>query len=301
MIAHVLATLAFFAQTESPPGVTVKVEPVGGLAIGEPVSWRVLVDDPGRPGAAELVESPVLDLEWALDEGPRPLDTGNFGAEWTLLPLEGGELRTPEIVLRFESGGEDLVVPSAVIDVPHALAEGEDDPRDLPGFRTVEDRGIGDPRFALAILAAGLLVPLVVLGFVLVRRRRSRSSDAPPEPVAPEEQIRALDPAADPVGSTARLVPLFRRAVEARLATNRSALTDEEWAAWIEAGSTGETSSDGHALEQRLRERSARLVSTMAAVRYGGGAPTRFAAEEAKREALEVAEAPGWTASEVSE
>ena len=290
MIAPLLLAAVLCVQEEPPSGVTATVEPVEGLAIGQPVIWRILVDDPERDGAATWVEAPKFDLEWALDEGPRSVDGGNFGAEWTLLPLEGGELRTPEVVLRFSDGAE-LIVPPAVIDVPHALVDGEDEPRDLPGFREVEDRRIGDPTVALAALSAVLIIPLTLLGVVAIRRRRARSAPADGEPLDPVDEIRRLEPSNDPTGSMVRLAPLVRRSVEARIETSRSSLTDEEWAAWFEAG-------EGNA---ELRARAAKLVLASTAVRFGGGAPTRFAAEDAKREALEIVESPEWSTAEAAQ
>lgn len=287
------------AAQETDAGAALGVEPIvtltpveadaGEPAIGSQMVWRVIVDDSERSGG-ELVESPKFELEWALVDGPRSVPehlTGgpvDFAAEWTLLPLEGGELSTPEVLFVFKDGTE-LRIPRVTVTLAHALGEEEDTYRPMPGFRDVDDRGVGNPRTALAVLIALFCLPLALFGVVRLRRRTTETGGSGDVETA-VQAMESLDPKVDPVGTMARLAPLLRRAVEERLESSRPAATDEEWAAWIEEGADGAS--------QETRCETGALMRVLTEVRFGGSAPTRFAAEEAKSKAIALVASPFW-------
>ncbi|MEM8712701.1 MAG: hypothetical protein AAGG01_17255, partial [Planctomycetota bacterium] len=80
------------------------------VAVGEPVVWTVLVDDPARVGAT--LSEFELGLEWALLEGPEDViqpgvprsERPDVHMRWTLLPLSSGALTVPAITATFEDG-----------------------------------------------------------------------------------------------------------------------------------------------------------------------------------------------------
>lgn len=74
----------------------------------------------------------------------------------------------------------------------------------------------------------------------------------------------------------------MRLLTDAARGVDDGASTDEEWA--------GRVRADG-SVPADLAERAGALVLESSAVRYGGGAPTAFAAREAKERAEELADA----------
>ncbi|MEM9800552.1 MAG: hypothetical protein AAGA20_09510 [Planctomycetota bacterium] len=245
--------------------------------VGEPLVWAIELDGAGAK-AAKPPRSVDLDVGWSLVDGPRVRVDPSLPAderpdarfEWTVLALESGELATPEVTFTLP-GGEEVVAPAATIAIPSALGEGEDAPRPLAGFREADDRRVGDPRVALAVLAALFVVPLAAV--LIVRRRRRPARPAPERPApTPREQIAALDAAADPAAAMSALGPLVRRAVDARRGVDLAARTDDEWA--TETESVDDLAGDAASA-------AADLVRELAVVRFSGIAPTTFAAREA--------------------
>lgn len=259
-------------------------------AVGESVVWTVRVDDRSRAGA-ELSEF-EFGVEWALLEGPEDVVEPGVARSgrpdilrrWTLLPLVGGALGTPEFTVSFDDG-EVFPVPPATIEIAAALGENEDAPRPFEGFREAPDRRVGNA--STALLALGALV-LAMVGLVVWRKTRRAGGAAPvraeESPLDLMHSLRErLESGAEPPASVmAALGPLFRRAFDRPLEENererRSALTDDAWAGETDAARPG-------------GEDAARLVSELSAYRYGGGLPTSFAAKDALERATTLARA----------
>ena len=251
--------------------------------VGTPILWRISVDHPLHSGASLRVPA-NLGLSWQLIEELRngPTDGAADGAsprdlvfEALLMPLEGGELSVPQVTVTFESGFE-LPIAAKSVRVLASLAESEDAPRPAPGFRDVEDRTVGNP--ASALTAAGILLGMVLGGYLVLRlRRRATAAAGQARARTPGQAIAALDPSIDPRGTMAALTPHLRHAMEALRGESQSALTDSEWAVWMREAK-GE-----HAA---MRSEAADLVDDLVEVRFGGGDPTTFAAKEAHTKAL---------------
>lgn len=253
--------------------------------IGTELLWEVVVDDPARSDARDFGvdvngdgEPDGYDLAWELLESKVSTESDvDYAKTVRLMPLEGGTLAVPPFGVRF-SDGEEVIVEPIQVEVLPELAEDEDAPRPAPGFRDVEERGgLGDPRVALAALAALLLIPLVALGFL----RRGRRSSGGAEDVGPSvaQRLADLDPALEPRTAVSALGPLVRLAAEQAAGQRRPAATDGEWASWIRG-------LDG--LEESLREDSARLVEEAGELRFRGDVPTSIAAKDLHGRATEL-------------
>ncbi len=259
----------------------------GAIGVGTALTWRVTIDDPSLDGAT--LPDPELGVEWAVVDGPRDIIDGatpksqrpDLVVEWSLLPLTGGTLTTPSLTATL--GGEaTVVVPASTVEVVPSLAETEEAPRPLLGFREAPDRRVGDPRAALLALLGILAVGIgLLLWRRSVKRKRSHIPAHAPE-LSAMEQLRGLDPGASAPGQTmASLAPIFRRAFDEGLPlserTRRSSLTDDAWGDEVKA-MTGDAGAE-----------AARLLTELSGYRYGGGEPTSFAVKDALKRATELA------------
>lgn len=315
MIASAAILIALFVcapQTDAVVGSAV-LSPVSGSSIstsnsgsdsgsdvaariGRPLHFTVTLR--GKSAEDAKLASDALDLgyAWSVVDGPRDVvdlslttaSRGDRRLQWTIIALESGRAATPPVDFKL-TGGDVVVVPAATIEVLPELAEGEDAPRPLRGFRAVEDRRIGDPRLVLAAMALLLVLPFLIVGFVRYRRRPRSGSTTTPE-VTPREAIDALDAAGDPRGTMSALGPLVRRALDSTRGRDDASLTDAEWTAALQA-------SEG--LLEEDRRAATELVHELSAVRFGGGDPTSFAAKDAVERARRLA-ALSVDASEVS-
>ncbi|MEL6903993.1 MAG: hypothetical protein AAFP22_01220 [Planctomycetota bacterium] len=238
------------------------------------VRGAALVETPDFGYALEVVESAAASTPATLGEAR----TDRF--EWTLRVLAGGTLVGPDVALdvRGAAGSGSATVPGATLELPAALQEGEDEPRPLPPFPEPADRAVGDPGLSLLLGALALVLPFALWFAVRARRRGPRAEPAPNEP-RPEERLAQLVPDADPAAAIGALPPLVRAIVDAHRGAEADAATDEEWADAVAADAS---------LAPDARAGLAALVREASAVRYGGGAPTVFAARDAKARAEDL-------------
>ncbi|MEM7308189.1 MAG: hypothetical protein AAF682_16030 [Planctomycetota bacterium] len=255
------------------------VEPLS-VAVGEPLEVVLELRHPA--GLRPRAEEPLLDPSspWVFlehrGEPPRP-----DGAElertvlvWKLLCLSPGEAVDPPALfysVRTPGGGRLMEVDAAPVPVTGLLAEGEDAPRPIAGLRTLEEPPPAPSPWPL--LGGGAALACLCVGLALiVRSRRLRGPKLAPAPALAQriEALRGLS-----LGERARqyeLTRLVREALDERSGTDRSGLTDEEWARAI--------SADGGLSEPSLRAAS-ELFEQAARTKYAGEMPTGWAVDEA--------------------
>ena len=249
---------------------------------------RVMLDAPEDGIADNFGENWVLLKERQVLRLPLGDGSGRVltQARWRLFALEPGEFQLPSV-------GADAVAPAAVQRIEPALArlqvrgellEGEDQARDLLGFReppTVAEGPLGTLLLWGIGLGLGLLLLLSVLFVRWIRRRgRSAQPEAGPDPLA---QLASLDPTDDERVRELHysLSKWTRLALDERHHTQRVGLSDEQWiAACREQG----------VLAPEIIERTEQLLATCAGVKYGAGQPTRWAATETWKEAQAICE-----------
>ncbi len=257
-----------------------------GAQIGRPLHFTITLAGKGAAGAKLASDALELGYAWSVVDGPRDAvdlslpaaNRADVRLQWTIIALESGSAATPPVDFKL-SGGEVVVVPAATIEILPELAEAEDAPRPLRGFRDVEDRRLGDPRLVLAAMALLLALPFLIIGFVRYRRR-PRPGGATAHEVTPQQAIDALDAAGDPRGTMSALGPLLRRALDGTRGCDDASLTDAEWTAALQA-------SEGFLEEDRRA--ATELVHELSTVRFGGGDPTSFAAKDAVERARRLA------------
>ena len=270
------------------------------VVIGEPFDLYVDVVHPSeqrvfldRPAEGEeeslgdawitLAERRVLQLPLA-DEPGRSLTQ----ARWRFLALEPGEHELPTV-------GADLILGGAVerleagtfrLRVLPELAEGEDEPRPLTGFREPPEP-VASPLRRWGLFTVALLFLLGARTLLRLARRiagADRRETAGSGPT-PRERLAVLEARDGEERETFyTLSRVVREALDAE-ATEPEALdglTDEEWVA-RRRGRNG--------LAPERIERAAQLRATCVGVKYGARRPTRFAVEEALREARELCRA----------
>lgn len=282
----------------STPEASAWVQP-DRVAIGEPFTLsldiltgpeqRVLLDDPEG-------ESDDFGLGFAVVE-PRRLVRLPAGdaegrvltqARWRLVALEPGvlELTAPGADVFLDGTALRLEPSTTTIEVRPELAEGEDSPRPLAGFR--------EPPADVPRRWRGVLLLLVALGGVLVLglglgavaaatgRRRAAVAGRPPTPL---ERLAALDPADEAACSELHheLARCVREALDQAAGVSLAGLTDEEWLARHEGLLR---------IEPSRLERAGRLLEACASVKYAGAGATRFATEERLAEARSLCDVP---------
>lgn len=247
------------------PAPAWRVEPTD-VQLGQPITCTLEVPH----GGGATLEAPELELDygWAVIAGPEEQVLG-WGTRfsWSLLALEAGARELPGVELQL-GGGERTLVPPASVQVAGALAAGEDAPRSLPGFRSVEERTSQvRPRHLFWI---ALALGLCVLTGLALRRRTSkpRAREEPSE----LERFQGLEPSLE-LPLAIQLAELLRAAAERRANLDEplEGLTDEEWvAALTRLGALdGEASTELDALLSVCRD-----------IKFAGARPTRFAIEE---------------------
>jgi hypothetical protein len=253
------------------------------LNVEHPDEQRVLLDLP-EAGAEETFGD-----AWVLLEPRRVLrlplanepERSLTQARWRLFALEPGE---HELV----SVGADCLLAGAVqrlepqpaaLRVHGELAEGEDLARPPLSFREAPVLA-GAPRRSLLLGLAALLLLLGArwwLGALrrLLRRRPGQALQAPPTPL---ERLAAVDPAREGGEREAYVVlsRCLREALDGEGGERLDGLTDEEWL-------LARRERNGLAPERLLRV--AELLATSERVKYGAERPTRWAIEQALKEA----------------
>lgn len=281
------------SNAPSPSGSRAVLVPEPASAeIGQPIEWLL---DVVHPSALKVV-FPAKDAEdrrWAplgertVARSADPSDPKlvHTTARWTAMALEPGELAPPPLVLELAGGAatESLTVTGLPVHVAKALAEGEDAPRPLLGFRALPP-GLEPAR--RAPVALFVVLGALVLGGVafLVVRRKKPALVAAPTPLADLDALaRAF--AADPNSGRARvyeLSRLVRGAVDAFLAVDRSGRTDDDWVRAIESDER---------VPLGVRSTCARLLAAAERVKYAQETPTRFAVDEFMTDARSALEA----------
>jgi len=286
MIAFLLLVLAADVRA------TLAAEPARA-EVGEPVVLSLVVErpssvaveapkiEPGVLGSWMFVESLGLRREAQRDAPGTVVET----TSWRAFALEGGAA-LPPIEVSFTADGEvqKIVAAAGTVDVPHALAEGEDAARPHKGFRELVVWADGGSRLALAGIAfASVLVALVALW--IVRRRKRRVVPATgPSPAALLAQIAgaARDDSSANRDVLYEVTRIVRAAVDAHVGEVRAARTDAEWLALVAADAR---------VPEGARSASKRLLERAEQVKYAGVNPTRFATDEALLDARAIVEA----------
>lgn len=248
--------------------------------IGEPLAWTLrATHDRGRRVLARDLDL-ALDDSWVVVEGPaaraRRLASGETLTEvrWTVLSLEPRASHVAALEVPFDVGPAGSV-EGEPFTVLGELAEGEDAPRPLPGFHTVEERtGPVRPRH---LGAGAALFAVLAGGWLFARRGRARAEPEPTE----LERFAGLDRTGrdDPARVRAlmyELSALLRIAAERRLGESLAARSDEEWVAAARASGR---------LPDALVDELERVLAECAAVKYAGARPTRFAVDDVLRRA----------------
>ncbi len=290
----VLASLAAAAASTPAQGAGVEarwvVEP-RNPELGEPSTWTLVLGRPRDVEVRAVNEDLELDDTWVLLAETRPValpdpvdpDRVVVRRAWEVASLEPGLRELP--AFEFEYVDEGVVrrirVRGAELDVAGVLAQGEDAPRPLRGFRDVQDLPepvspwpgvLGLGALAAALLAAGWW-----------RRRGRRPVEAPrADPLAWIAELERSPPESAEAVRAAHYE--LTRAVRARVdelrGAQRAARTDEEWLA---------AALDEIAAERREDVRG--LFDAAARVKYAGERPTPFAVRETIQRGRTVLEA----------
>ncbi len=281
LAAALLAALAGAAAAQEAARVEARwvVEP-RNPAVGQPATCTLVV---GRPRGVEVQERTAdldLDDSWVVLDArrpvalPDPVDEGRVVVRrsWEVASLEPGLRELPAFELEYVDEGvaRRLRVRGPELDVRGVLAEGEDAPRPLRGYRDVDS--LPEPVSPWPGLA-GLAVLVAAAGALAWRRRRPRRpAEAPREdPLAWVAELEARPPEAPEAVRDAhyRLTRAVRERADERRGVARAALTDDEWLAAAVAEVADERRED-------LR----RLFEGAARVKYGGERPTPYAVRE---------------------
>lgn len=258
---------------------------IARVEIGEPVQVVLEVEHEAGVSVRLPKTGVVVDPSWVVLDEPRIVRTPSLTrATWRVCSLEPGERRLPAIALEIEEGGAKRTVEAVAetLSVQPALADGEDAPRPMTGFRPVPADAVGAPRWPWI---ASVALALAIAGGLAWRRLRRRALPAaPPTPLArlsALERLAAADPeAARPV--VYGVSRLLRESIDAWLAEPRAALTDAAWVARIEADER---------VPLGVRSTTARLLRDAEGVKYALVVPTRFALTEVLADARNGLEA----------
>lgn len=283
-----LAALQAAGAPGTAPEVSAWVEPER-VAIGEP--FTLALDVIAGPDERVLLDPPAAEREgfglgFAVVEPRRVvrLDAGDGSgrvltqARWRLFALEPGRhgLSTPGADVLRGGTARRVEAREATIEVEPSLAEGEDAPRPLAGFREPPPP---TPRRWRGLLAGGAaLLGLALVGGLGALALRGRGGAVAPAPPTPAERLARLDPGDDAGRQELHreLARCLREALDVAAGVDLAGCTDEEWVArQRELGRVPPASL----------ERAAGLLAACGEVRYAGASATRFAAEERLAEA----------------
>lgn len=234
-----------------------------------------------------------------------------------VLALEGGELSSPPLEIEWTADGspQRLLVTPARVRVATALAEGEDAPRPLRGFR---DAPAVDPSASPGrhVAAGAVVAALLALAALLVVRTRARRKVVA-QPQSALEGLAALvalaqQPDADRRALVFALTKLVRAEVDAQDAGARGAETSASATNPTAARDVGSIGVDSHGSEARaaaalpdeawcaLRTASpdqpgaralAALFAHVERIKYGGEVPSPLLWQDLVAQARDVLEA----------
>lgn len=242
------------------------------VQIGEPIVCTVELDlvDGAQPTLSEEEMEPGRG--WIVLDPPklRRTEGGANVLTWTVLALEPEPGALPRPVLLREDAALELVTPH--ITVAPALAEGEDAPRPARGFHVPPPAvSLSSTKVWLFALLGAALLSLVA--WIMVKRRRRPELALEPSPA---ERLASLGPATE--GGGPEFVAWhgeLTRILRSAYSDDQAGWSDEEWV---------ERADLTQAQRAELRE----VLTSCAAVKYGGARPTSFAVEETLERAREL-------------
>jgi hypothetical protein len=246
------------------------------VEVGEPCRFVLEVEHP----AGATVRLPEGDLvpddSWVLLEPrriSRPAPTRTI-ASWSCVSLEAGERQLPSLRIDVgdASGVRKVDVDAGMLKVRSALAQGEDAPRPMRGFRAPPESDRG--RRGRLVLAGATALAILAAAILILKRRRRKPAQAG-TPSALDRLAELRRSAAEDEGASRRAVyglsRLLRGTVDEFLREDRAALVDADWSARIEADER---------VPLGARRSIARILHDSERIKYALHAPTRFALEE---------------------
>ena len=258
------------------------------VAIGEPFTLAIDVEHPAGGRVTFEVEDLDLPDTWWIEEPRRVVSLAlddepgrKFSrARWRLAGIEPGEHALPlgGLVYHIDGMRNTREVPAALITLRGELAEGEDLPRSLAGFHEPPTGGKTSLPWRWVFYPLfGMLIGLILWG---LRRSKEIVESRGPSPL---QSLSALDPCDETMQRQSFFVlsRAVRETFDRELGAQLDGLTDEEW---IEAND--DWAGDGNA----RFERAALFLRSCERVKYGAETPTRWAVEEALKEARELCE-----------
>lgn len=294
-----ITILALVAALDAHAAVDVRARVAAQPAhaqVGEPVVLSLVVERPsGVPVAAPKIEPGVVG-SWMIVESLGTLRAQSGGAtgtvvettSWRAFALEGGAaLPALEVSFDADGGPQKLAATASAVEVPHALAEGEDAARPPRGFREPVTWTGGGPRLALAGLAVATLAgALLALWFVRRRKLRAPTAAGPSASELLARVAAARIAEGDDSGANREVLYsvtwIVRSAIDTHVGEARAARTDSEWLALVAADAR---------VPEGARSASKRLLERAERVKYAGESPTRFATDEALADARAIVEA----------
>lgn len=245
----------------------------------QPTTPSAVPADDAKSAAAERAWVKVGDTTWTRTTDPADPTRVHTNARFRAIALEGGDLAAPAMAIELVDGANasELAPESLPVHVRGALAEGEDAPRPMLGFRDVP-ADLGPVKRGPWVLAALVAVVVAALATWLLARKKKAPAPAPPTPIARlDELARAFaSDVADGRATVYALSRLVRETVDAFVASDRSGATDDAWSAAV---ATDERVPLG------VRDASTRLLASAERVKYAQETPTRFAVEELVKDA----------------
>lgn len=261
--------------------------------VGEPVVLSLVVERPSSVAVeAPKIEPGVLG-SWmfvealgARREPKRDLPgTVVETTSWRAFALEGGAALPPiEVSFTADGDAQKILATAAAVDVPRALAEGEDAARPPKGFREPVAWVDGGSRLALLGIAAASVLVALVAAWIVRRRKRVAAPVAGPSAADLLTRLAAgaRDDSAVNRDVLYEVTRIVRAAVDAHVGEVRAARTDAEWLALVAADAR---------VPEGARSASKRLLERAEQVKYAGVNPTRFATDEALLDARAIVEA----------
>jgi hypothetical protein len=276
---------------QAAPSATLVPSPAAAKT-GEPVEFLLDVVHPAG-ARVRFPEKQAESRAWVLlgertaTRAPDPADPAleHTVARWTAMALEAGESAPPPLELEIVEGATvtKLAVEALPVQVLGALAEGEDAPRPLLGWRAVP-ADLEPARPALWIALAIALGAIASAFWLLFLRRKRPAPARVPTPLERLDELAARF-ASDPESARDRvydLVHLVRDSVDGFLHEHRAASTDEAWSAAV---------AGDERVPVGVRNACARLVARSERIKYAAETPTRFAVEEDLKDARAALEA----------